>query len=115
MSCCSMVGALCPSRFTSTVAIRLPSRSLAAMDAASQTDPSATSPSPSSTQMRRSLPSNRQACAMPTPTLRPCPRDPVATSTNGSVVGGWPSRSESIRRRLSSSSSAMYPTSDHAA
>ena len=34
------------------------------------------------------------------PPQRPCPSDPVATSTNGSRGVGWPSRSDVILRRL---------------
>ena len=50
---------------------------------ASQTEPSAISESPSSTQTRASLPSSRIDTAIPSPIASPWPRDPVATSTQG--------------------------------
>ena len=44
--------------------------------------------------MRRAL------SAMPTPAHRPCPSDPVATSTNGSLGVGCPSRSDESSAQL---------------
>ncbi len=52
MSCCHMVGRLCPSRLTSTMPTRLSAFRNDALSAASQTDPSAVSPSPISTYVR---------------------------------------------------------------
>ena len=50
-----------------------------------------------------SEPMRRALSAMPTPAHRPCPSDPVATSTNGRRGVGCPSRSESSSRSFSSS------------
>ena len=59
--------------------------------------------------MRRAL------SAMPMPAQSPWPSDPVATSTNGSRGVGWPSRSDVILRRFSTSSRPNAPAAAHAA
>ena len=64
-SCWCMVGSLWPSRLTSTTATRLRSFQYAAAAAASQTWPSAHSPSPMSTKVRAGDLSSRWARAMP--------------------------------------------------
>ena len=75
-------------------------------------EPSAISLSPHSTQTRygsrsRYLP----ASATPTPSGRPWPSDPVATSTHGSTGVGWPSSRDPNRRYpVISSSSDTTPT-----
>ena len=55
---------------------------------ASQMEPSAISESPTSTQTRPGEPSIRIASAMPSPIASPCPREPVAASTQGSSGTG---------------------------
>lgn len=52
---------------------------------------------------------------MPAATLNPWPSDPVATSTKLSRGVGWPSRSLSILRRFSCSSTGKRPARDQAA
>ena len=78
---------------------------------ASHTDPSATSESPSSTHTRPSVPSRRIASAMPSPTARPWPSEPVATSIHGisGIGAGWPCSGEPSFRSESSSASPNAP------
>ena len=77
---------------------------------ASQIEPSASSLSPHNAQtwygsLSRYLP----ASATPTAIGSPWPREPVATSTQGSSGVGWPWRREPILRKVSSSSSVIAP------
>jgi hypothetical protein len=66
-----------------------------AASAASHIEPSAISESPHSTHTREGDSSKRLAArATPTAMGRPWPRLPVATSTQGSMGVGWPSRGE---------------------
>ena len=115
MSYSSMVGWLWPSRFTSTVAQRPPRPYFDAMAAASHTEPSALSASPSNTYVRRWLPSSRASSVNPMAAGSPWPSEPVATSTKGKCGVGWPSRSESICRRVSNVSREIAPAAAHAA
>src|SRR3569833_96893 len=73
--------------------------------------PSAISESPRTTHVRKgSLSTYLPSRAMPTPIGRPCPSEPVATSTHFRVCGfGWPSRRLPNLRRVSSSASSMAP------
>ena len=64
--------------------MRFPTSWNAAVSAASHTEPSADSESPSSTHTRPPVPSSRIASAIPSPTASPWPSEPVATSTHGS-------------------------------
>jgi len=47
--------------------------------------------------------------------FRPCPRDPVAKSTNESLGVGWPSRSDPINQSFIKSSLGTVPAADQAA
>src|SRR5439155_8091827 len=89
--------------------------SIAPTSAASHTEPSADSPSPSSTYVRYSDLMRRALSAHPTPAQIPWPSEPVATSTNGSRGVGWPSRSDPIVRSFRSSPRSNAPASAHAA
>ena len=107
-----------PPRFRRTAAgmSRMPTRFRApwkdAFSIASQTDPSATSESPISTQTRPGSPSSRMARAMPSPMGRPCPSDPVATSTHGmpGTGTGCPWTGEPNLRNVSSCASSIAPS-----
>ena len=107
----SMVSRVWPSRFTSTITVRLSSPDQPACWNASQIEPSAISESPQSTH---TLYGNRSRClpasARPTPTGRPWPSEPVATSVGGMRGVGWPSSLLSRLRKVSSSSSVIAPT-----
>ena len=59
-----------------------------AVSMASQTDPSAISESPTITQTCPGEPSSRIENAIPTPIGRPCPSDPVATTSGHAVAFG---------------------------
>ena len=105
-----MVSPVWPSRFTSTIATRLSSSQWEAWSNASQIEPSAISLSPHRHQTRDGERSKRLAAsASPAATGRPCPSDPVATSTQGSTGVGWPSSRLPSLRKLSSSSSVIAP------
>ena len=93
------------------IAVRLSSPSQPACWKASHIEPSAISESPHSTHVRNgSLSSERPAIATPTPTGRPWPSDPVATSVGGIRGVGWPSSRDPSLRNVSSSSSSIAPT-----
>ena len=79
---------------------------------ASHTDPSTISESPIRTHTRPGRSSRRMAKAIPRPIGNPCPRDPVATSTQGisGTGAGWPWRGLPNLRKESSSSSAIAPS-----
>jgi len=115
MSCCHIVGRLWPSPLTSVRPQRLSSRSIDATLAASHTDPSADSPSPSNTYVRYADWIRLAFSAVPTAAQIPWPSDPVATSMNGSRGVGCPSRSESSRRSFRRSARWKAPASAHAA
>ena len=92
------------------IATRLSSSKCAACSNASQTEPSAISLSPQSTQTRYgSRSSFLPASAMPTPNGSPCPSDPVATSTHGMTGVGCPSSSGRTCGSVRSSSSEIAP------
>src|SRR5207249_5981563 len=55
------------------------------------------------------------ASALPKPTESPWPSEPVATSTQGILGVGWPSRLLSSWRRVRTSFSSMMPASAYAA
>ncbi len=82
-----------------------------AFSMASHTDPSATSESPISTQTRPGRSSSPIASAMPSPIGRPCPSDPVATSTHGisGTGAGWPWMGEPNLRNVRSCASSIAP------
>ncbi len=78
--------------------------------AASQLLPSCSSPSPSTTKVRRSEACSRAASAMPTATANPCPSGPVLVSTPGTLVRfGWPLSADSGAAKVSSSRRAKKP------
>jgi hypothetical protein len=52
---------------------------------------------------------------MPTPYGRPCPSEPVATSTHGIRGVGWPSKMLENWRYVSSSSSEITPAARYIA
>ena len=95
----------------SRMPIRFVARWYDAFSIASQTEPSATSESPISTQMRPGSSSIAVPNAMPSPMGSPWPREPVATSTHGmSGRGtGCPSRGLPNVRNVSSCSSVIAP------
>ncbi len=107
----SMVGPRCPSRFMSRIATRFRTPWNDAFSMASHTDPSATSESPIRTQTRPPVSSRRMASAIPSPTGRPCPSEPVATSIHGMPLPGTgcPCTGEPNFRKLRSCSSVMAP------
>ncbi len=78
---------------------------------ASQTEPSAASESPISTQTRPGRASTRMARAIPRPIGSPWPSEPVATSTHGisGTGAGWPWSGLRNFRNDSNSSSVMAP------
>ena len=95
----------CWSPLQSTIAVRLPSRYRDATITLSQTMPSCISPSPSMTTVLASRPRIRDPRAIPSPTARPCPREPVEASSPGRrVMSGWPWSRLSPRSKVASSS-----------
>src|SRR5271157_188383 len=83
--------------------------------AASQSWPSASSPSPITTYTREGLFLSRRASAMPTPIESPCPREPVTASTPGVIRSGWPCRLPARVFTFPISSLGMTPSSTRAA
>src|SRR5262249_662458 len=85
------VQSLWPSPLTTIIATKF-DRSLSEPNcAASQTEPSEHSPSPSKQKTRASIPSSRLATAIPFAAASPWPSDPVATLTHGLLGVGCPS------------------------
>ena len=78
---------------------------LPAVITASQLQPSCSSPSPTTTNVRRRDPSSLAAKAVPTAIGRPWPSGPVLASTPGDFVrSGWPLSWESGCMKVASSS-----------
>ena len=100
----------------SSTAHRLLTPTWGARFIASHTEPSAISPSPSSTYTRSPPPPWLIASAIPMAAASPWPNDPVATRTPGARPGiGCPSRRLSKLRSSCNSATGMVPASAQAA